>query len=70
MVVDLRYDADVSDIRTHWEIMKGWRWNLIPMFIIQLFTTVLIVVDAGVRRRTADELDWNVQWQPCGYDTK
>jgi len=45
-------DASVrSDISHHLRIMRGWQYNLIPMFIIQLFATILIVLDFMIRRK-------------------
>lgn len=39
-------DAGVrDDIRSHYKIMLGWQYNLIPMFVIQLAETSLAVVD-------------------------
>lgn len=34
--LDLVHSSDRSDIKQHLNVMRGWRWNLIPMFIIGL----------------------------------
>lgn len=55
MLAQLQFasDADRADVVSHWRVMQGWRWNLIPMFVIQLAVTVLIFVEAFARRRRA-----------------
>jgi hypothetical protein len=43
--LDLR-DADlVNNLSKHLRIMRGWQYNLIPMFLLQLLETVLAIVD-------------------------
>lgn len=32
--VPLREDSDRSKIRQELRIMRGWRWNLVPFFIV------------------------------------
>jgi len=48
----LAKSSDRSDINTHLAVMKGWRWNLIPMLIFGLTVFVLATVDALEKRRT------------------
>lgn len=43
--LDVANGGVLRDIRSHYRIMLGWQYNLIPMFVIQLGTTVLAVVD-------------------------
>ncbi|KAK5941470.1 hypothetical protein PMZ80_006749 [Knufia obscura] len=51
--LDLVHDSDRSaiDLRVH--IMRGWRYNLIPMFIIGLAVAALAFWDAFNRRKAA-----------------
>jgi hypothetical protein len=40
------HDGDVrKDIQSHLRIMNGWWWNLIPMVIVQLVTTLIVLGD-------------------------
>ncbi|CAK3811693.1 hypothetical protein MYCFIDRAFT_210690 [Lecanosticta acicola] len=55
--LSLRERSDRSDIRGHLRVMKGWRWNLIPMFILGLAVAVLAVMEAFVRRRQVSGRD-------------
>lgn len=44
-------NSDVrSDIASHLRVMRGWQYNLIPLFLIQLVETVLAIMD-GLRWR-------------------
>lgn len=39
-------DADlVHDLSKHLRVMRGWQYNLIPLFLLQLAETVLAIVD-------------------------
>lgn len=51
--LDLVHDSDRSaiDLRVH--IMRGWRYNLIPMFIIGFAVAVLAFWDAFTRQKAA-----------------
>ena len=42
--------ADRSDIQMHLNIMKGWQWNLIPMFILGIVVCALAFVERSKRR--------------------
>lgn len=53
--LDLASDSDRSDIKTHLDLMKAWRWNLIPMFIFGFAVMVFAVVDALQKRREVRE---------------
>lgn len=53
--LDLVSDGDKDAISLRYAIMKGWRWNLIPMFIIGLVVSILAFRDAFTRRRRAEE---------------
>jgi hypothetical protein len=34
-----------SDISSHYKVMQGWQYNLIPLFLVQLVETVLAIMD-------------------------
>lgn len=51
--LDLVSSSDRSSISTMTAIMRGWRINLIPMFIIGIIVSVLAVMDALRRRKIA-----------------
>lgn len=51
--LDLIHKSDRNDISTMVDIMRGWRINLIPMFIIGLVVAVLAFWDAFTRRKAA-----------------
>jgi hypothetical protein len=38
--------SEKSSIKTHVRLMSGWRWNLIPMFILGLVITSLATMEA------------------------
>ncbi|KAI1097496.1 hypothetical protein F4804DRAFT_327467 [Jackrogersella minutella] len=42
-----------SDIQSHLDVMRGWQYNLIPMFIIQLGVTILALWEFITWRRQA-----------------
>ena len=44
-------DDTESKIAHHLRIMNGWRWNLIPLFVIELGVCVLAFVEARMWRR-------------------
>ncbi|KAJ9143190.1 hypothetical protein NKR19_g6957 [Coniochaeta hoffmannii] len=46
-LLKLRFaDASVrSDVASHYRVMLGWQYNLIPLFLVQLVETVLAVMD-------------------------
>jgi hypothetical protein len=48
--LDLDSSADRSNIHNHLAIMRGWAWNLIPMFIIGLAVVALAFADAVQRQ--------------------
>lgn len=41
----LAYGHDRSDINLHLTLMKGWRWNLIPLCVLGIVVAALAVVD-------------------------
>ncbi len=49
--LDLADDGVRADIASHVKIMRGWEYNLIPFFIIQLVETVLAFIDFARRRK-------------------
>ncbi|KAI1402757.1 hypothetical protein F4819DRAFT_453285 [Hypoxylon fuscum] len=42
-----------DEIRSHYLVMRGWQYNLIPMFIVQLGFTVLVLLELFSWRRQA-----------------
>lgn len=61
--LDLVSSTDRSDIQSHLVVMRGWRWNLIPMLILGLSVTLLAFTDAFVVR---GQIRQKRQYQ--GYD--
>lgn len=55
--LNLVSSSDRSDIRGHLDVMRGWRWNLVPMFIIQFGTTLIAFWDAISARRASRRPD-------------
>ncbi|KAJ9661824.1 hypothetical protein H2198_001789 [Neophaeococcomyces mojaviensis] len=53
--LDLVHASDRSAIGIRVHVMRGWRWNLIPMFIIGLAVAALAFWDAFNRRRNMRE---------------
>lgn len=51
--LDLVHHSDRTDISSMLDIMKGWRINLIPMFIIGVAVVALAFLDAFARRKAA-----------------
>ncbi|KAK4631265.1 hypothetical protein CLAFUW4_03599 [Fulvia fulva] len=47
----LTHNSDAGTIREHLRVMRGWRWNLIPMFIIGLAVCLIGMAEAWSRRR-------------------
>lgn len=45
------HEGDKSDIRHHLRIMEGWRWNLIPLFLLELAIVPLVVLEFMKTRR-------------------
>lgn len=44
-------DVDIDAIKVHLRVAKGWQYNLIPFFIVQLAETVCALLNARQRRR-------------------
>jgi len=51
----LAHAGEYSDIRLHLAVMKGWRWNLIPMLVFGVAVTVFAFIDAMHHRRLAKD---------------
>lgn len=49
--LDLASASERDDIAHHLRLMRGWQYNLIPMFLLQLALTILAVIDAMASRR-------------------
>ncbi|KAH8907642.1 hypothetical protein BR93DRAFT_926665 [Coniochaeta sp. PMI_546] len=43
--LDIADDSVRSDITSHYRVMRGWQYNLIPLFLVQLVETILAVMD-------------------------
>lgn len=41
-----------SDIKQHLAVMRAWKWNLIPMFLLGLALSVVVVAEAWTQRNT------------------
>ncbi|KAM6477658.1 hypothetical protein HDV62DRAFT_372708 [Trichoderma sp. SZMC 28011] len=50
--LDLADSSQRNDIANHLRIMRGWQYNLIPLFLVQLTTTVLAILEFLERRKT------------------
>jgi predicted exporter len=52
----LAHDSDRRKIKQMLRLMRGWRWNLIPLFILGLVVAVLAVLELvrGRRSRRSD----------------
>lgn len=51
--LDLMHTSERSNINLHVAVMRGWRYNLIPMFIIGSVAACLALWDASKRRKAA-----------------
>lgn len=51
--LDLSHDSDRSDITLYLHIIRGWRWNLIPLFFLGLLVCASAVADALRWRRAS-----------------
>ncbi|KAK4543317.1 hypothetical protein LTR36_005676 [Oleoguttula mirabilis] len=49
--LDIARSSDRNDIKSHLDVMKLWRWNLIPLFILGMIVCGLAVMDAFGRRK-------------------
>ncbi|KAI1338871.1 hypothetical protein F5Y15DRAFT_100338 [Xylariaceae sp. FL0016] len=49
-----------DEVQTHVNVIWGWQWNLIPLFLLQLFETMVAVWEF---------LGWRRQTQQMGYNT-
>lgn len=49
--LDIADDSVRRDIASHYRVMRGWQYNLIPLFLVQLVETVLAVLDGLTWRR-------------------
>lgn len=41
LALPLAHDSDRNTIRYHLDLMRGWRWNLIPLFILGVATSMV-----------------------------
>ncbi|WPH00872.1 Hypothetical protein R9X50_00370300 [Acrodontium crateriforme] len=51
--LDLVDSADRHNVSMHLAIMKAWRWNTIPLFLLGLAVAVVAVLDGLARRKLA-----------------
>ncbi|KAB5546941.1 hypothetical protein GE09DRAFT_1190823 [Coniochaeta sp. 2T2.1] len=56
-----------KDIANHYRVMKGWQYNLIPLFLVQLAETVLAIWD-GLRWRKEVRYAGVAQGHPHGQE--
>jgi len=49
----LSMNDDRINIATHLRIMKAWKWNLVPLFILGLCLAVVAIIDAVRQRKEA-----------------
>lgn len=49
--LDLVSGSERDGVDVHLKLAKGWQYNLIPLFLVQLAHTVLALLDARRRRR-------------------
>lgn len=49
--VPLTFEGDRADMQAKIRIMRGWRWNLIPLFILGLITACAAVYEWLMLRR-------------------
>lgn len=56
LALPLAHDSDRRDIRNNLRLMRAWRWNLIPLFILGLVVSSLALKElfAGRRWRQGD----------------
>ncbi|KAL1894906.1 hypothetical protein Sste5346_005593 [Sporothrix stenoceras] len=68
-------DADLrSNLAHHLRIMRGWQYNLIPLFLLQLAETVLAIVDWRAWKRTGGhnggQTGCTPSWSANGYNNE
>ncbi|KAK3075144.1 hypothetical protein LTR53_001828 [Teratosphaeriaceae sp. CCFEE 6253] len=51
LALPLASSSDRADIHVHWIVQEVWRWNLVPLFILQSIVCVLAVLDWRRGRR-------------------
>jgi hypothetical protein len=57
LALPLAREVDASYLR-HWlHVMTGWKWNLVPMFLISLVVAVLSVMECLEQRRRTSRDD-------------
>jgi hypothetical protein len=52
LLLPLASDDDVDSINHYVRIMRGWKWNLIPMFILGFILMDLVVLDILRQRKS------------------
>lgn len=57
----LASNSDRSNIKFHVRVMEGWRWNLIPMFVIGLLVCAIAFAEAISHRRTRNSTRFDEQ---------
>ncbi|KAL7946735.1 hypothetical protein V8C42DRAFT_318671 [Trichoderma barbatum] len=50
--LDLADEGQRNDIVKHLRVMRGWQYNLIPLFLVQLTTTVIAILEFLEWRKT------------------
>ncbi|OAA60392.1 hypothetical protein SPI_05516 [Niveomyces insectorum RCEF 264] len=66
--LDLAAPAGIrADLARHLRIMRGWQYNLIPLFVVQLAETVLALMDYGRwRQQQQQQQQQRQQWANGG----
>lgn len=72
LALPLAHASDRRDIRNHLRLMRGWRWNLIPLFIIGAVVALLAIWELIRGRRwtegeSREKLRHSGQSQGQGY---
>jgi len=55
LALPLAHDSDRQTIRNHLRLMRGWRWNLIPLFILGVVVCVLAGLELFRGRRWIEQ---------------
>ncbi|KKY30012.1 hypothetical protein UCDDA912_g10058 [Diaporthe ampelina] len=65
--LDLASQTDRDDIHRVYRIARGWQYNLIPFFIVQLAQTVLAILEAMRKRRSDKQYGYGGVKNDVGY---
>ncbi|KAG8161279.1 hypothetical protein KVR01_009543 [Diaporthe batatas] len=68
--LDLASHTDRNDIQRVYRIARGWQYNLIPFFIVQLAQTVLALLEASRKRKAERQYGHDGAKNDLGYAGK